>query len=174
MASRPCDYSVLIVVCVGSLCKEAEQQHYSCQTEYMVSTGIACDLHRICVLYITNLFSKIAWKLFCTGLQVQRSRFSYSRCKAELFALHFVPCGWTATSHHWRAATSMSCLLQLDAWAEYSVEVPKAEARTDGGSVASSPWAWCVRSYDHRCGKSLWMFLAPLAAWENGIVVVIQ
>ena len=129
MASRPCDYSVLIVVCVGSLCREAEQQHYSCQTEYMVYTGIACDLHRICILYITNLFSKKHGQLFCTGLQVQRSRFSYSRFKAELFALHFVPCGWTATSHHRRAATSMSCLLQLDACAEYSVKYPKLRPR---------------------------------------------
>ena len=83
MASQAWDYSVLIVVCVGSLCREAVE-HYSCQTEYMVSTGIACDLHRICVLYISLIYfqnsagsSAQIYKFKEVGLATADARRSY-------------------------------------------------------------------------------------------------
>ena len=67
--------------------------------------------------------------------------------------------------------TSMPCLLQLDECAEYSMEVPKPEARTVGGSVASSPWARYVCSYGHRCWE---VPLHVSSTIGSGIGVVIR
>ena len=53
---------------------------------------------------------------------------------AELSVIHFVPLRLYRCCCHRRAATCMSCQLQLDICAEYNVEVPRAV----GGSVANS------------------------------------
>ena len=68
----------------------------------------------------------------------------------------------------------MPSLLQLDECAEYSMEVSKPEARTVGGSVASFHGHDVFIRMATGAGKSLCMFLAPLAARENGIGVVIS
>ena len=68
----------------------------------------------------------------------------------------------------------MSCLLQLDACAEYSVEVSKAEARQLEAVLPVLHGHDVFVRMATGAVKSLCMFLAPLAAQENGIGVVIS